>query len=97
AQYARAISTYRHGDLRAAVAMVDALIRAQPNNPYFHELKGQALLEGGRPAEAIAPLRQASQLSGRAPLIEILLGQALVASSNPAYAEEAITILRNAL
>jgi len=97
AQYARAISTYRHGDLRAAVAMVDALIRAQPNNPYFHELKGQALLEGGRPAEAIAPLRRASQLSGRAPLIEILLGQALVASSNPAYAGEAITILRNAL
>lgn len=97
AQYARAISTYRHGDLRTAVAMVDALIRAQPNNPYFHELKGQALLEGGRPADAIAPLRRAVQLSGRAPLIQILLGQALVASSNKAHADEAITLLRNAL
>lgn len=97
AQYARAISTYRHGDLRSAVTMVDALIRAQPGNPYFHELKGQALLEGGRPGEAVALLRQAVQLSGRAPLIEILLGQALVATGDKARTEEAIATLRNAL
>ena len=48
ARYARAISTYRHGEMRDALAQIDALIQAQPNNPYFHELKGQALLEGGR-------------------------------------------------
>ncbi len=58
ARYARAISTYRHADLRAAVAQIDELIRSEPNNPYFYELKGQALLEGGHAAEAIAPLRQ---------------------------------------
>ena len=46
-----------HGDLRSALAQIDGLIQAQPNNPYFYELKGQALLEGGSPAEAIAPLR----------------------------------------
>lgn len=97
ARYARAIAAYRHGDLRTAQAQIDALIRAQPNNPYFHELKGQALLEGARPGEAIAPLRKAVQLSGNAPLIEMLLGQALVASENKAYADEAITILRAAL
>jgi predicted Zn-dependent protease len=97
ARYARAIAAYRHGDLRTAQAQIDALIRAQPNNPYFHELKGQALLEGARPNEAIAPLRRAVQLSNRAPLIEMLLGQALVASENKAYADEAITILRTAL
>jgi len=97
ARYARAIASYRHGDLRNAQAQIDALIRAQPNNPYFHELKGQALLEGARPSEAIAPLRKAVQLSGNAPLIEMLLGQALVASENKAYADEAITILRAAL
>ena len=65
ARYARAISTYRHADLRNAVAQIDALIQTQPNNPYFHELKGQALLEGGRAAEAIAPLRRAVQLAPR--------------------------------
>src|SRR6185437_2520186 len=45
ARYARAISTYRHGDLRDALPQIDSLIQTEPNNPYFHELKGQALLE----------------------------------------------------
>ncbi len=97
ARYARAIAAYRHGDLRNALSLIDALIRAQPNNPYFHELKGQALLEGGKPNEAIAPLRKAVQLSNNAPLIEMLLGQAFVASENKAYTEEAIRMLRSAL
>ncbi len=97
ARYARAISTYRHGDLRQAVAQIDDLIRSQPGNPYFKELKGQALLEGGRPAEAIAPLRQAVAQSHKAPLIEILLAQALNASNNPKSGAEAVELLRSAL
>ena len=97
ARYAHAISTYLHGDLRSALAQIDMLIQTQPNNPYFYELRGQALLEGGKPAEAIAPLRKAVQLSNNAPLIEMLLGQALVASNNKAYTEEAIAILRAAV
>jgi predicted Zn-dependent protease len=97
ARYARAISTYRHGDLRVALSLIDSLLHDQPNNPYFYEVRGQALLEGGRPQDAIAPLRRAVQLSNGAPLIEMLLGQALVASDNPANADEAVTILRTAL
>jgi len=97
ARYARAISTYRHSDLRQAVAQIDGLIQAQPNNPYFHELKGQALLEGGRPAEAVAPLRHAVQLSHSNPLIEMLLAQALNATNNPKLAEEAVNLLRAAI
>jgi predicted Zn-dependent protease len=97
ARYAHAIATYLHGDLRNALVQIDALIQVQPNNPYFYELRGQALMEGGRPAEAIAPLRKAVQLSNGAPLIEMLLGQALVASDNKAYTDEAISILRAAV
>ena len=97
ARYARAIATYRHGDLRSALAQIDALIQQQPNNPYFHEVRGQALLEGGKPVEAIAPLRKAVQLSDNAPLIQMLLGQALVAANNNAYTDEAIAILRSAV
>jgi predicted Zn-dependent protease len=97
ARYARAISTYRHGDLRQAIVQIDDLIQTQPNNPYFYELKGQALLEGGRPAEAVAPLRQAVQLSHNTPLIEILLAQALNATNNPKFAEEAVGLLRTAI
>ena len=97
ARYARAIATYRHGDLRSAIAQIDGLIQLQPANPYFHELRGQALLEGGKPAEAIVPLRKAVQLSNNAPLIEMLLGQALVGTNNNAHTEEAIAILRAAV
>jgi predicted Zn-dependent protease len=97
ARYAHAITTYLHGDLHSALAQIDGLIQVQPANPYFYELRGQALLEGGKPAEAIAPLRKAVQLSNNAPLIEMLLGQALVATDNKAYADEAITILRAAV
>jgi len=97
ARYARAISAYRNSDLRRAVTLIDELIQAQPNNPYFFELKGQALLEGGRPAEAVAPLRQAAQLSRRAPLIDIMLAQALIATNNKAVADEAAGLLRNAI
>jgi predicted Zn-dependent protease len=97
ARYAHAITTYLHGDLRSAIAQIDGLLQAQPNNPYFYELRGQALLEGGKPAEAIAPLRKAVALSNNAPLIEMLLGQALVATDNKTLTDEAITILRAAV
>jgi predicted Zn-dependent protease len=97
ARYARAISTYLHGDLRSALTQIDALIQVQPNNPYFYEVRGQALLEGGKPAEAIPALRKAVALSNNAPLIEMLLGQALVGSDNKAYTDDAVRILRAAV
>ena len=97
ARYARAISTYLHGDLRSALAQIDALIAVQPNNPYFYEVRGQALLESGKAAEAVAPLRKAVALSNNAPLIEMLLGQALVGTDNKAYTEDAVRILRAAV
>jgi predicted Zn-dependent protease len=97
ARYARAIATYRHSDMRAAVAQIDGLIQTQPNNPYFYELKGQTLLEGGKAAEAIAPLHRAIQLAPNPALIQVLLAQALNASNNPKSAEEAVALLRTAL
>jgi predicted Zn-dependent protease len=97
ARYARAIATYRHSDLRAAISQIDGLIQAEPNNPYFHELKGQALLEGGKPAEAIAPLHRAIQLAPNPALIQVLLAQALNASNAPKSADEAVSLLRTAL
>jgi len=97
ARYARAISAYRHSDLRQALTQIDELTQTQPTNPYFYELKGQALLEGGHPGEAIAPLRHAVQLSHGAPLIEIMLAQALIATNNKNVAEEAAELLRIAI
>jgi predicted Zn-dependent protease len=55
------------------------------------------LLESGRPAEAIGPLRHAAQLAPNPALIQIMLGQALVASHDRAHNEEAVSILQAAL
>jgi predicted Zn-dependent protease len=96
-RYARAIAAYRFYDPRGAQAQIDGLIQAQPQNPYFYELKGQALLEAGRPAEAIGPLRHAVQLAPNPALIQIMLGQALVSTRDRAHVEEAISILQAAV
>lgn len=97
ARYARAISAYRFGSIPNALAQIDALIAEHPNNGYFHELKGQALLEAGRANEAIGPLRRAVSLTNGTPLLRIMLGQALVQSGNAAYADEAVNELRQGL
>jgi predicted Zn-dependent protease len=97
ARYARAIAMYRFGNAQGAMQHIESLIQAQPQNPYFHELKGQALLEAGRPADAIAPLRRAVQLAPNPALIQIMLAQAILASNNKALAEEAVTLLETAI
>jgi len=97
ATYARAILAYRTGGLRSALGQIDALIRAQPGNPYFHELKGQALLESGKAAESIGPLRKAQSLAPQAGLIRILLGHALLETRQKGLLDEAIANLRTGL
>jgi predicted Zn-dependent protease len=97
ARYARAISVYRFGDVRDAVADIDSLIASMPNNPYFYELKGQALLETGHPSEAIAPLKRAVALAPDPALIQITLAQALIGTNDAKLSNEAVTLLRSAL
>ncbi|WP_310619736.1 M48 family metalloprotease [Flexibacterium corallicola] len=97
AQYARAVATMKSSSGKKAARAIDKLIAQQPNNPYFYELKGQALLEGGNPAAAIAPFKKALSYMPRNPQLEIWLGFALVASENPQYLPEAKRILTTAL
>ena len=97
AQYARAIVAYRTGGTRQAVRAVDDLIRRVPNYAYFHELKGQILLESGKPREAIGPLRQAVALAARTGLIRIMLGQAQLATGDSGQLGDAVANLRTGL
>ena len=97
ARYARAIAAYRFKDVRGALSQIDALIEAQPHNPYFYELKGQALLESGRGNEAVVPLRRAIALAPNPALIQIMLAQALIATNDKKVSEEAVNLLRTAL
>ncbi len=96
ARYARAIAMFRKGDMKNALPVLDGLIADLPQNPYFWELKGQALLESGSPAKAVAPLRQANKLLPTNGLIQIMLAQALLGSESRADAEAALKTLRAA-
>ena len=97
ANYARAISAYKYKRGADAQAQIDALIRSRPNNPFFWELKGQAMLENGQASAAIGPLRKAVALAPNQPLIRMLLGHALVQTDTEANAKEAIKELNAAL
>ena len=97
AHYARAYAYHKQAHLDDALREADALLAIDPANPYFLELKGQVLLESGRPAEALEPLREATRLTGNDPLIAGIFGHALVATENPLHLEEAEQVLRAAV
>jgi len=97
ALYARAIATYRQSGVKAAMPQLDALIAAKPDWPYFYEIKGQFLFESGSPAAAVPPLREAVRLGPDEPLIRVMLGQALLGTTDKKLVDEAITNLRTAL
>jgi predicted Zn-dependent protease len=97
ARYARAIARNFSGGAQRAVAEIDGLIAEQPNNPYFHELKGQFLLESGNVSAAIGPLNKAVSLAPNSGLMRIMLAQAQVASDNRGILNEAVANLKRGL
>ncbi len=97
ARYARAWGYHRDAQMDLALEEVEALIAQEPENPYFLELKGQILLESGRPEQALDPLRQSVYLTGSDPLIAPMLGHALIATEDPQYLPEAERVLRAAV
>jgi len=97
ARYARAYAYHKDARVDMALAETDALLAQEPDNPWFLELKGQVLLESGRPLEALAPLRRATDITRANPLIAGLLGHALIATENAANFAEAETVLRAAV
>lgn len=97
ARYARAYAWHRQAFPEKALAEADALLAKAPNDPYFLELKGQILLETGKPAEALDALRRATDLSGNQPLIATIFGHALIATENPQNFAEAQQVLKNAV
>ncbi|MFM7349076.1 MAG: M48 family metalloprotease, partial [Erythrobacter sp.] len=94
AHYARAYAYHKDARVDLAVAETDALLAKEPDNPWFLELKGQVLLESGRPREALVPLRRAVEETRAHPLIAGLLGHALIATEDPKNFEEAENVLR---
>ena len=97
ARYARAYAYHKQAHREKALAEADALLAQAPDDPYFLELKGQILLESGKPVEALEPLRRATALTNNQPLIATLFGHALIASEDPANFAEAEQVLKAAV
>jgi predicted Zn-dependent protease len=97
AHYARAYAYHLSGYPDKAEYEADALLAKDPHDPFFLELKGQILLEGGKPQAAIAPLREAVERSGNMPLIAAMLGHALVSTEDSKNFTEAKQVLKTAV
>jgi len=97
ARYARAYAWHRTAHPDRALEETESLLRDRPRDPYFLELKGQILLESGRPREALQSLREAVALAPDQPLISALFGHALIATEDPDHFEEAKRVLRIAV
>ena len=97
ARYARAIALYRKGNLGSALLTIDGLLKEYPNDPYFHEVRGQMLYENGRAAEAVQSYRRAVQLLPASGILKIDLARALLDTNNPENDREAIRNLELAV
>ncbi len=97
ARYARAYAFHKEAFLDKSMAEVEALLATAPNDPYFLELKGQVLLEAGKPRDALAPLRRATDLTNNQPLIATTFGHALIATEDKANFQEAERVLKAAV
>jgi len=97
ARYARAYAFHKEALMDKAMGEIDALLKDAPADPYFLELKGQIMMEAGKPAEALAPLRRATELTGNQPLIATTFGHALVATEDRRNYPEALRVLKAAV
>jgi predicted Zn-dependent protease len=93
ALYAKAIAAYRKSEKDKALVLADQLLAKEPDNPWFHEIKGQMLRDFGQLDKAAQSYRRAISLAPEAALIRIDLAQVLIempgGDPNTRYAEAA--------
>ena len=98
AQYGDAMATYLYGSPSSALQKADALIKAHPKNPYFHELRGDVLVKANRPAEAAQAYATAVKLDpAKSGLLQVGYGQALIATGKPDSLQKAIDVINKGL
>lgn len=92
----RAIAYHRQGNVKKAMVHMNILLEKRPKDAYYHELKGQILLEGRQTAAAVSSYRKAVSLAAKEPLILAGLGRALLATKSPKGDRNALEVLRKA-
>lgn len=89
ARYARAIAYYRTPNLTMALPLIDGLIQEHPQDPYFHELRGQMLFENQRAREALPAYQRAVELAPNAGLLRMDLSQVMIELNDPSLLKAA--------
>ncbi len=92
----RAIALHRQGKAKAAQQQMNSLISRRPQDPYYHELKGQILLEGRQVTSAVASYKHAVALAPKEPLILAGYGRALLSLKTKSADRTALDVLRRA-
>lgn len=98
ARYARAIADYRQNNVDEALEGINGLLELEPENPYFHEIKGQMLVDFGRINDGVQSYKKAIDILPSAALIRIAYAHALIESrQGDAALKTAIDNLERAL
>lgn len=97
ARYARAIAFKESNQVEKALALIDGLIAQFPEDPFFHELKGDILQDAGRAADSIPPYRTAVEILPWAALIRTNLAQSLLELNDLDASREALDNLLKAV
>lgn len=79
-RYSRAIAWFRKGQTDKAMSLLTSLLKNEPENPYFYELKGQILFDGGAVDASIVAYARAVELAPFSSLIRITYAQSLLES-----------------
>ncbi|TIM17878.1 MAG: M48 family peptidase, partial [Mesorhizobium sp.] len=91
-------TAYLYGNLAKALAKTNALIKAQPKNPYFQELRGDVLMKANKPRDAAEAYAKAVSLDpARSGLLPVSYGQALMAVGTPDSLEKAVVQINKGL
>mgnify|MGYP002627994541 CR=1 FL=1 len=96
AQMRRAVAYHRQPDAGRAIATMEALLAANPNDAYLHELLGQILLESRQAAAAVDAYWRAVNLAPNEPLILGGYGRALLAVNTADSNRRAVEALQRA-
>jgi predicted Zn-dependent protease len=96
ARYARAIAHMRAYRPKEALEIANALIADYPKDPFFYELKGDILLNGGQVRDALAPYETAIEMLPWAALIRISLARAMLELNETQYEQPALDHLLKA-
>jgi len=90
ARYSRAIALYRTNHLDRALALMEGLLKEEPNNPFFIELKGQMLFENGHIQEAVDLYQKCITLIPDSALLRNAYAHALLETRDPSKLDLAI-------